>query len=69
MSTNVKTPRDLCIVLGHNHRNQKLAVKPFAQKPRRFALDIGRNISIELTLAAYGITPNAAICEDLGTDQ
>lgn len=69
MSYDVKKSVDHRVVLGFNYRNKKLAAKPYTKKPRRFALDIGRNISIELTLAAYGIIPNALTRDALGVDR
>ena len=35
-------------------------------QPQHFALDIGRNLSLKLTLSAHCITPNTATVEKIG---
>lgn len=38
----------------------------FAQSPRRYVLEIGRNASLELTLAEYGVIPTEATVAKIG---
>ena len=41
---------------------------PAPPRPTRYALDVGRNVSLLLTLARYNVKPNAATLAKCGGD-
>jgi hypothetical protein len=53
------------IASRRHHPAQPTRRKP-TSPPQRYALDIGKSLSLELTLKQYGITPNATTLQRLG---